>query len=125
MHTDYSDLFHDHLENARNVGKIDNPDGFGEARTVSCGDVVRITINVRDGVITDIKFKAYGCSAAIAGGSLATEMSKGQRISDVQKITAEVLAEKFGKIPENKISCLDTVVRALQSAIISYHKKLI
>jgi nitrogen fixation NifU-like protein len=117
MHTDYSDLFHDHLENARNVGKIDNPDGFGEARTTSCGDVVRITINVRDDVITEIKFKAYGCSAVIAGGSLATEMSKGWRISDVQKITAEVLAEKFGKIPENKLSCLDTVVKALHAAV--------
>ena len=117
MHTDYSDLFHDHLENARNVGKIDNPDGFGEARTVSCGDVVRITISVRDGIITDIKFKVYGCSAVIAGGSLATELAKGRRISDVQKITAELLAEKFEKIPENKLSCLETVVRALHSAV--------
>lgn len=123
MHTDYSDLFHDHLENARNVGKIDNPDGFGEARTVSCGDVVRITISVSDSVITDIKFKAYGCSAVIAGGSLATEMAKGQNISEVRKITAEVLAEKFGKIPENKLSCLDTVVRALHSTIDSYRKR--
>ena len=112
-----------HVEKTLNVGVIENPDGLGEARGESCGDVVRIMILVKDGRISEIKFKVYGCAAAIAGGSLITQMAKGMNIEEAERITAEELIKRFGGVPEHKIKCLENVVNALRASINDFEER--
>jgi len=113
----YTEEFLEHLEHTRNVGEIENPSGIGEARSETCGDVLRMMIRVNGEKIIDIKFKVYGCATAIAGGSLLTEMAKGLNVEDAEKITAAQLEESFKGIPEYKFKCLENVVKALMGAI--------
>ena len=119
----YTEEFLMHVEKTMNVGDIENPDGVGETSAVTCGDTVRIMILVGDGKIKDIKFKVYGCAAAIAGGSLITHIAKGMSIEEAERISADDLVTKFRGVPEKKIQCLENVVNALRAAIGDYYSK--
>ncbi len=113
----YTEKFLSHFREPSNVGEIKKADGIGQASACDCGDVVRVTISIDGGRVSDSRFKASGCATAIAGGSLATEMVKGMTLEDAADLSADVLAEGFGGMPEQKIRCLDTVCNAVRLAI--------
>ena len=113
----------DHFANPRNVGEIDSPDGVGEIGNARCGDIMRISIKVEDNIITDIKFKTFGCGAAIATSSIVTEMAKGKTIEEAQVITNKNVAEALDGLPPNKMHCSNLAADALHKAIEDYLAK--
>lgn len=121
----YSEKVLDHYENPRNVGSLDknSPDvGTGMVGAPACGDVMKLQIEVHEGVITDAKFKTYGCGSAIASSSLVTEMLKGMHIDDAHKIKNSAIAEELA-LPPVKIHCSVLAEDAIKSAIADYRKK--
>ena len=120
----YSDKVMDHFKNPRNVGEIENADGKGEVGNPTCGDMMTITIVVKDNVISDIKFKTFGCAAAIATSSMITELVKGLSIEDALNVTREDIAEKLGGLPPIKMHCSNLAADALKKAIDDYKEKL-
>ena len=121
----YSEKVVDHYENPRNVGSLDknSPDvGTGMVGAPACGDVMKLQIEVHEGVITDAKFKTYGCGSAIASSSLVTEMLKGMHIDDAHKIKNSAIAEELA-LPPVKIHCSVLAEDAIKSAIADYRKK--
>ena len=123
----YSDKVLDHYENPRNVGKMDANDpsvGSGTVGAPACGDVMRLQIRVEDGVITDAKFKTYGCGSAIASSSLVTEWVKGKSIEEAGTITNSAIAEELA-LPPVKIHCSILAEDAIKAAIEDYKKKQI
>lgn len=119
----YSEKVMDHFANPRNVGEIENPDGFGEIGNARCGDIMRISIKVEDNIITDIKFKTFGCGAAIATSSMVTEMAIGKTIEEAKEITNKNVAEALDGLPPNKMHCSNLAADALQKAIEDYLAK--
>ncbi len=119
----YNDVVMDHFQNPRNVGEMENPDGVGEVGSKECGDTMKVAIKVKDGVIEDIKFKTYGCCAAIASSSIATEMVKGKTLKEAHAITKMDVVEKLGGLPEPKIHCSLLAVDGIVTAIDEYNKK--
>jgi nitrogen fixation NifU-like protein len=121
----YSEDFLWHFENTRNVGTIANPDGIGEARSETswCGDVVRITIRVKNGVIEDIRFRVYGCAVVIACGSMVTEWVKGKSVAEAKDVSIDEVALRCGHMNPAKKKCIGTVIRALMAAIENYHSE--
>ncbi|NIM05849.1 MAG: Fe-S cluster assembly scaffold protein NifU [Armatimonadetes bacterium] len=113
----YSTKVMEHFANPRNVGEIENPDGVGNVGNPVCGDIMRMTIRVEDGVITDAKFKTFGCGAAIATSSMATELVKGKSIEEALKVTNKAVAESLGGLPPIKMHCSMLAEEALKSAI--------
>lgn len=107
----------DHFMSPRNAGEIDSPDGVGEAGDPSCGDAVRITIRVEDNRIADIRFLTYGCPAAIALASAATELARGRTLDEAAEITDREVAEALGGLPEHKLHCSSMAVDALRASI--------
>ena len=101
----YTDKVMDHFMNPRNVGDIENPDGVGQVGNPRCGDIMRMAISVKDGVISDIKFKTFGCGAAIATSSMVTEMVKGKTLKEALAITNKAVAEALGGLPPVKMHC--------------------
>jgi len=120
---EYSEKVMDHFMNPRNVGEIEDASGVGEVGNPSCGDVMRIYLKINEGVIEDAKFKTFGCGAAIATSSMATEMVKGKTIEDAIKITNNVVAEALGGLPAVKMHCSVLAEEALESALTDYFKK--
>ena len=124
---DYSDIVMDHFRNPRNVGEIENPSGTGEVGNPACGDIMRITIKVGkhkdEEIIEDIKFKTFGCGAAIASSSIITEMAKGKTLDEGMKITNEDVAKALGGLPAIKIHCSNLGADALHKAINDYKSK--
>ncbi len=120
---EYSEKVMDHFMNPRNVGEIDDASGVGEVGNPSCGDVMRIYLKINEGVIEDAKFKTFGCGAAIATSSMATEMVKGKTIEEAIKITNNVVAEALGGLPAVKMHCSVLAEEALESALTDYFKK--
>ena len=121
----YSDKVLDHYENPRNVGSLDKADpsvGTGMVGAPACGDVMKLQIQVEDGVIKDAKFKTYGCGSAIASSSLVTEMLKGMHIDDAHEIKNSAIAEELA-LPPVKIHCSVLAEDAIKSAIADYRKK--
>ena len=121
----YSDKVLDHYENPRNVGSLDKADpsvGTGMVGAPACGDVMKLQIQVEDGVIKDAKFKTYGCGSAIASSSLVTEMLKGMHIDDAHEIKNSAIAEELA-LPPVKIHCSVLAEDAIKSAIADYKKK--
>ena len=121
----YSEKVIDHYENPRNVGKMDADDptvGTGMVGAPACGDVMRLQIKVEEGVITDAKFKTYGCGSAIASSSLATEWMKGKTLDQAAQITNMDLAEELA-LPPVKIHCSVLAQDAIQAAIKDYKSK--
>src|SRR5574344_1849753 len=99
----YSDKVMDHFSNPRNVGEIENADGVGMVGNAKCGDIMKMFIKVEDNVITDVKFKTFGCGAAIATSSMSTEMVKGKTIEEAMKLTNKAVAEALDGLPPVKM----------------------
>jgi nitrogen fixation NifU-like protein len=120
---EYSEKVMDHFMNPRNVGEIEDASGIGEVGNPSCGDVMRIYLKIKDGLIEDAKFKTFGCGAAIATSSMATEMVKGKTIEEAIRVTNNVVAEALGGLPAVKMHCSVLAEEALESALTDYFKK--
>ena len=119
----YSEKVMDHFRNPRNVGEIENPDGVGRVGNPICGDVMEMYIKVNNNTITDAKFKTFGCGAAIATSSMATELVIGKTIEEAKKITNKVVAEALDGLPAIKMHCSNLAVEALEAAINDYKAK--
>jgi len=121
----YSDKVMDHFMNPRNMGEIENADGVGTVGNPQCGDVMRLYIKVKDGIITDAKFKTFGCGAAIASSSMTTELVKGKSIEDALRLSNEAVAEALDGLPPVKMHCSVLAEDALRAAIEDYRNKLV
>lgn len=119
----YSKKVMEHFMNPRNVGVIDNPDGYGKVGNPVCGDVMEIYIKVKNDIITDIKFKTFGCGSAIATSSMVTELAKGKHINEALKITRNDVANELEGLPPQKMHCSNLAADALREAIKDYKKK--
>jgi len=113
----------DHFRNPRNIGEIKDADGVGTVGNPVCGDVMTIYIKVKNDKIDDIKFKTYGCAAAISSSSIATEMVKGKTLDDALKLTRNDVANELGGLPAYKMHCSNLAADALHKAIEDYRKK--
>ncbi|MDR3244309.1 MAG: Fe-S cluster assembly scaffold protein NifU [Elusimicrobiota bacterium] len=120
----YSDKVMDHFANPRNVGEIKDADGIGEIGNPVCGDMMTFYVKIKDNIIDDVKFKTFGCGAAIAVSSMVSEMAKGKTIEDALKITNESVAKELGGLPPNKMHCSNLGADALHRAIETYQKKV-
>ncbi|NLC39010.1 MAG: Fe-S cluster assembly scaffold protein NifU [Clostridia bacterium] len=119
----YSEKVMDHFTSPRNVGELEDADGIGEVGNAVCGDIMRIYIKVENDVITDIKFKTFGCGAAIATSSMITEMVKGKTLQEAREITNKKVAEALGGLPPQKMHCSNLAADALHKAIDNYCSK--
>lgn len=119
----YSDKVMDHFANPRNVGEIENADGIGEVGNAKCGDIMKMYIKVDNGVISDVKFKTFGCGAAVATSSIATEMIKGKTIDEALKLTNKAVVEALEGLPPQKLHCSVLAEQAMKSAISDYYKR--
>jgi nitrogen fixation NifU-like protein len=120
----YSDKVLDHFRNPRNVGEIEDADGVGTVGNPVCGDMMSVYIKVKDNSIDDIKFKTFGCGAAIATTSMTTELAKGKTLDEAMKITRDQVAEELGGLPPVKMHCSNLAADALHDAIKDYKKKI-
>ena len=119
----YTEKVMDHFRNPRNMGEIKDADGVGTVGNPRCGDVMSIYIKVKDDRIIDIKFKTYGCTAAIASSSIATELVKGKTLDEAMKLTRDDVANELGGLPAIKMHCSNLAADALREAIKDYRKK--
>jgi nitrogen fixation protein NifU and related proteins len=119
----YSEKVMDHFTNPRNVGEIKDADGVGTVGNPTCGDLMTMYIKVKDNKIEDIKFKTFGCGAAIATSSMATEMAKGKTIEEALNISRAEVAENLGGLPPIKMHCSNLAADALHEAIKNYQEK--
>ncbi len=115
---DYTEKVRDHYLHPRNVGEIENPDGFGEIGNITCGDALRLTFKLdKDGKVADIRFKTFGCGSAIASASILTELCKGKTLDEIKKITNKDIADALGGLPREKMHCSVMGQEALEAAI--------
>lgn len=119
----YSQKVLEHFMNPRNVGEIKDADGIGEVGNPICGDMMTFYIKVKDNKLEDVKFKTFGCGAAIAVSSMVSEMAKGKTIEEALKITNKNVAEELGGLPKNKLHCSNLGANALHKAIENYLSK--
>jgi nitrogen fixation NifU-like protein len=119
----YTEKVMDHFTNPRNMGDVEEPDGVGQVGNPTCGDVMRITIKVEDGRLTDVKFKTLGCAAAIATSSVTTEMAVGKTLEEALELTRAKVAEELGGLPPNKMHCSNLAAAGLHAAIKDYVEK--
>ena len=119
----YSKKVMDHFFNPRNVGVIENPDGYGKVGNPVCGDLMEMYIQVENDKIKDIKFKTFGCGSAIATSSMVTEIAKGKTIDEALKITRDQVANELDGLPPQKMHCSNLAADALHAAIKDYKRK--
>lgn len=119
----YNDKVMDHFMNPRNVGEIEGADGVGKVGNPACGDIMEMFIKVENDIIVDAKFKTFGCGAAIATSSMATELIKGKSIKDALEITNKRVTTELGGLPKVKRHCSVLAEQALQTALDDYYKK--
>ena len=119
----YSETVMDHFQNPRNVGEMPDADGIGEVGNAVCGDIMRMYIKVKDGVITDVKFKTFGCGSAIASSSMATEMIKGKPITEALELSNKAVAEALNGLPAHKLHCSVLAEEAVRAAVKDYYDK--
>ena len=119
----YSAKVMEHFANPHNVGEIENADGVGEVGNAKCGDIMRMSIKVDGNVISDVKFKTFGCGAAIATSSIATDMIKGQKIEDALKLTNKAVVEALDGLPPVKLHCSVLAEQAVKAALSDYYRK--
>ncbi len=119
----YSEKVLDHFQNPRNVGEIDNPDGVGQAGNPKCGDIMKIYLRVENEIVTDIKFKTFGCASAIASSSMATELVKGRNIDEAWSLTNSAVAEALDGLPPVKMHCSVLAEEAIHAAINDYRRR--
>ena len=120
----YSEKVMDHFMNPRNVGEIENADGVGTVGNAKCGDIMRMYLKIDNDVVTDCKFKTFGCGAAIATSSMATELIKGRSVDEVLKLTNSAVVEALDGLPAVKVHCSVLAEEAVKSAIADYYKKI-
>ncbi len=118
----YSEKVLDHFSNPRNVGEIEKADGVGTVGNAKCGDIMQMYLKVDNGIITDVKFKTFGCGAAIATSSVATEMVKGKTIDEALQLTNKAVAEALDGLPSQKVHCSLLAEEAIHAAIEDYRK---
>ncbi|HEX9778965.1 MAG TPA: Fe-S cluster assembly scaffold protein NifU [Geopsychrobacteraceae bacterium] len=116
----YTDKVMDHFSNPRNVGEIEDANGVGEVGNASCGDIMKIYLKVEDDVIKDVKFKTFGCGAAIATSSMVTEMALGKTLDEAWQLSNEAVAEALDGLPSQKMHCSNLAADALHEAIKNY-----
>ena len=119
----YSEKVMDHFTNPRNVGELPDADGVGEVGNAKCGDIMKMFIKVKDGVITDCKFKTFGCGAAVATSSMATELIIGKKIEEALKLTNKAVVEALDGLPPVKVHCSVLAEQAIKSAIADYYTR--
>lgn len=119
----YSEKVMDHFANPRNVGEIPDADGVGEVGNSKCGDIMRIYLKINNGVIDDVKFKTFGCGAAVATSSIATEMVKGKTIDEALKLTNKAVVEALDGLPSEKLHCSVLAEQAMKAALSDYYQK--
>lgn len=119
----YSEKVMDHFSNPRNVGEIENADGIGEVGNPKCGDIMKMYLKIDSGIITDVKFKTFGCGAAIATSSMATELIKGKSIEKALKVTNKAVLEALDGLPPVKIHCSVLAEQAIKAALADYYIK--
>ena len=120
----YSEKVMDHFTNPRNCGEIPDADGVGEVGNAKCGDIMRMYLKIENDVITDCKFKTFGCGAAIATSSMATELIKGQTVDNALKLTNSAVVEALDGLPAVKVHCSVLAEEAVKSALADYYKKI-
>lgn len=119
----YTDLVIEHFTNPRNVGVIEDADAVGREGNPVCGDMMEMFLKIEDGRIIDVKFRTFGCGAAIATSSIATEMIKGKTIEEALKLSRKDIADALGGLPASKMHCSNLATDALRSAIRAYYEK--
>jgi nitrogen fixation NifU-like protein len=119
----YSEKVMDHFSNPRNVGEIENASGVGTVGNAKCGDIMKMYLEVEDGIINDVKFKTFGCGAAIATSSMATELIKGKTIEEALKLTNKAVAEALDGLPPVKMHCSVLAEDAVRAALWDYAEK--
>ena len=119
----YSETVMDHFTNPRNAGTIENADGIGEVGNPVCGDMMTFYIKVKDDMLSDVKFKTFGCVAAIAVSSKVSEMSKGKTLEEAKAITKQAVAESLDGLPKEKMHCSNLGAEALVKAIEDYERQ--
>ena len=119
----YSEKVMDHFRNPRNLGKMDDADGIGEVGNAKCGDIMKMYIKVKDGIIEDVKFNTFGCGSAIASSSMATEMIKGKSIDGALELSNKAVVEALDGLPTHKIHCSVLAEEAVKAAVKDYYDK--
>ncbi|MBR4770301.1 MAG: Fe-S cluster assembly scaffold protein NifU [Clostridia bacterium] len=119
----YSEKVMDHFRNPRNVGVIEDADGVGEVGNAKCGDIMKIYLKIENGIVEDVKFETFGCASAVASSSMATELIKGQPVSEALKLTNQAVAEALDGLPAYKMHCSVLAEEAIKNALEDYYKK--
>ena len=120
---EYSEKVMEHFVNPHNVVKIDDADGIGEVGNAKCGDIMKMYLKIENDIITDVKFNTYGCASAIATSSIATDMIKGQPLSEALKLTNKAVVEALDGLPAVKIHCSVLAEQAIKAAVKDYYDK--
>ena len=119
----YTDKVIEHFTNPHNVGEIENADGIGEVGNAKCGDIMKMYLKINDGVIEDVKFKTFGCGAAIATSSVSTDLIKGKTVEEALKLSNKQVIDELGGLPDVKIHCSVLAEEAIKAAINDYYQK--
>ena len=119
----YSETVMDHFRNPRNVGVIEDADGVGEVGNAVCGDIMKIYLKIKDGIVSDVKFETFGCGSAIASSSMATELIKNKPLSEALKLTNQAVTEALGGLPAHKLHCSVLAEEAIRAAVKDYYDK--
>ena len=119
----YSEKVMDHFRNPRNVGVIENADGFGEVGNAKCGDIMKIYLKIENDIIVDVKFETFGCGSAIASSSMATELIKGRHVSEALTLTNKAVVEALDGLPAHKLHCSVLAEEAIKAALKDYYDR--
>jgi nitrogen fixation NifU-like protein len=119
----YSEKVMDHFSNPRNVGEIEDANGVGQVGNPKCGDIMKMYLKIEDNIIVDAKFKTFGCGAAVATSSMATELVKGKTVEEAMKITNKAVAEALDGLPPAKMHCSNLAEEAIGAALLDYRKR--
>ena len=119
----YTETVMDHFMHPRNVGTLEHPDAEGEVGNAKCGDIMKMQLQIENGIITDVRFETFGCGSAIASSSIATEMIKGNTVEEALSITNKQVVDALGGLPAHKLHCSVLAEEAIKSAIKDYYDK--
>ena len=123
MAMDYSEKVMEHFAHPHNVGVIEDADGVGEVGNAKCGDIMKMYLKIKDGIIEDVKFQTFGCASAIATSSMATDLIKGKPVEDAMKLTNQAVVEALDGLPAVKVHCSVLAEQAIKAALADYYKR--